>query len=71
MSLFVVRLGRVWQELVKPIRRLQGYLQTFFTGHIETLANEPSERDSVQNFDILWGVKWDHHESENRTLNVI
>ena len=28
-------------------------------------------RDSMQNFDILWGAKWDHHESENHTLNAI
>ena len=26
---------------------------------------------SVENFDILWGGKWDHHESENHTLNAI
>ena len=25
----------------------------------------------MQNFDILWGGKWDHNESENRTLNAI
>ena len=26
-------------------------------------------RDSVQNFEILWGGKGDHRELENRTLN--
>ena len=28
-------------------------------------------QNSPASFDILWGGKWDHHESENRTLNVI
>ena len=28
-------------------------------------------RDSVQNFDILWGGKWDQRESENSTLHAI
>ena len=28
-------------------------------------------RDSVQNFDILLGGKWDHRESENSTLHAI
>ena len=26
---------------------------------------------SVENFDVLWGGKWDHHESENHILKAI
>ena len=44
-------------------------------GFIHEDCNTISEKDfflkGLKFFDILWGGKWVHHESENHTLSAI